>query len=254
MEVDVAGKTALVTGSSEGIGFATVKGLHDAGARVVLNGRSQAKLDAAVARLGNSERVATIAADVGTAEGCARVTGAEPAVDILVNNAVVSEVGDFFEHSDAEWERAFSVNVMSGVRLARAYGPGMVERGWGRMIFVSSEAGVMISEELVPYGVTKLAQVGLARGVAVSVAGSGVTANSVIPGPTETEAVREYIKKMGVDTMEEVIDRVRPTQLLRRLTRPEEVANMIVFLCSPAGSATTGAPIRVDGGTVPVAI
>lgn len=254
MEIDVSGKAALVTGSSEGIGFATAAGLLEAGASVIVNGRSQDKLDAARERLGGSDRVATVAADVGTAEGCEQLVAAAPEVDILVNNAVLSQVGRVFEHTDAEWEGAFAINVMSGVRLSRAYTPGMLERGWGRLIFVSSEAGVMISEEIVPYGVTKLAQIGLARGIAVSVAGTGVTCNSVIPGPTETEAVREYIKDMGVDSMEEVIERVRPSQLLRRLTTPEEVANMIVFLCSPAGAATTGAPIRVDGGTVPVAI
>lgn len=255
MDIDITGKTALVTGSTGGIGFAVAKGLHEAGARVIVNGRGQEKVDAAVERLGGGERFVGLAADIGGADGCERLVAAEPAVDILVNNAAVFNVDPVLEITDSEWERLMTVNFMSGVRLSRAYLPRMVDQGWGRNVFVSSESALNIPVEMVHYGVTKLAQLGLARGLAESVAGSGVTVNSVLPGPTRTDGLVDFLEShpdtTDLEAAEQaLLDEARPTQLLRRMASPEEVANMIVFLCTPAGSATTGAPIRVDGGTL----
>lgn len=257
MNIDLTDKTALITGSTLGIGFATAKGLHEAGATVVVNGRGQDRVDEAVERLGGDDRVLGVAADVGTAEGCQRLIDAVPAVDVLVNNAGVFVRQPVFEIPDSEWERLLAINVMSGVRLSRAYGPGMVERGWGRIVFVSSESAIHIPPEMVHYGMTKLAQLGVARGLAESVSGTGVTINSVLPGPTRSEGVAVFVGALvgdGVASLDEaeqlLIERDRPTSLLGRLATPEEVANMIVYLASPAASATTGATVRVDGGVL----
>jgi len=257
MQIDLNGKTALVTGSTLGIGFAAAKGLHEAGATVVVNGRSQERVDQAVERLGGGERVIGVAADVGTAEGCQAIVDAVPSVDVLVNNAGVFVPQPVFEIPDSEWQRLFEVNVMSGVRLARAYGPGMVERDWGRMVFVSSESALQIPREMVHYGMTKLAQLGVARGIAESVAGTGVTVNSVLPGPTRSEGLEVFLGQLvgdGVSSVDEaaqvLIEKERPTSLIGRLASSEEVANMIVYLCSPLASATTGAAVSVDGGVV----
>lgn len=257
MQIDLTDRTALVTGSTLGIGFAAAKGLHEAGATVVLNGRTQERVDEAAARLGGGERVIGVAADVGTAEGCQTLVDAVPQVDVLVNNAGVFVPQPAFEIPDSEWERLFTVNVMSGVRLSRAYGRGMVERGWGRIVFVSSESALQIPREMIHYGTTKLAQLGVARGLAESVSGTGVTVNSVLPGPTRSEGLEVFLGEMvgdEVSSIEEagqlLVDRERPTSLLRRLASAEEVANMIVYVCSPLASATTGAALRVDGGVV----
>jgi len=232
-------------------------GLHQAGATVVINGRGQERVDAAVQRLGADERVRGVAADVGTADGCQALIDATPDVDILINNAGVFVPQPVFEIPDSEWERLFTVNVLSGVRLARHYVPAMVERGWGRVVFVSSESAVHIPPEMVHYGTTKLAQLGVARGMAESVAGSGVTVNSILPGPTHSEGLEDFLGQMvgdGVGTIEEagqlLIERERPTSLIGRLANPEEVANLIVYLSSEQSSATTGAALRVDGGVV----
>jgi NAD(P)-dependent dehydrogenase (short-subunit alcohol dehydrogenase family) len=259
MNLDLSGKTALVTGSTSGIGFATAKGLHEAGARIIINGRGQERVDATIERVGGGDRVVGVAADIGTAEGCQALVDAEPNVDILVNNAAIFNPEPIFEIPDSEWERFLTVNLLSGVRLSRAYGPGMVERNWGRIVFVSSESAVHIPTEMVHYGVTKLAQIGLSRGLAESVAGTGVTVNSVLPGLTRSEGLVQFLEDMpeveSVEAGEEMlVNDARPTQLLRRMGSPDEVANMIVYLCSPAASATTGAPIRVDGGTVRAAV
>jgi len=257
MLIDLTNKTALVAGSTLGIGYAVAAGLHQAGATVVINGRSQERVDAAVQRLGADERVRGVAADVGTADGCQALIDATPDVDILINNAGVFVPQPVFEIPDSEWERLFTVNVLSGVRLARHYVPAMVERGWGRVVFVSSESAVHIPPEMVHYGTTKLAQLGVARGMAESVAGSGVTVNSILPGPTHSEGLEDFLGQMvgdGVGTIEEagqlLIERERPTSLIGRLANPEEVANLIVYLSSEQSSATTGAALRVDGGVV----
>lgn len=254
MKIDLSGKSALVTGSTGGIGFAIAKGLQEAGAEVVINGRSQDKVDAALARLGGGAR--GVAIDLGTAGGAAELIAAEPDFDIVVNNLGIFQPVDFFETDDAVWDRHWEVNVMSGVRLARAYLPGMAARGWGRMLFLGSESAFNIPVEMIHYGVSKTADVSLARGLAKRMAGTGVTVNSILPGPTLSEGVAEMLKaevtagktleQAGVD----FIKANRPTSIIGRPASVEEVANMAVYIASPLASATTGAALRVDGGVV----
>jgi NAD(P)-dependent dehydrogenase (short-subunit alcohol dehydrogenase family) len=259
MRIDLSGKTALVTGSTLGIGLATAQGLAASGAAVIVNGRAQPAVDAAIAavRAASPEaRVGGFAADLGTAEGCAALVAAHPAVDVLVNNLGIYGAQDFFDTPDAEWQRFFDVNVMSGVRLARAYLPGMAAQGWGRVVFVSSESGLNIPPDMVHYGMSKSAQISIARGLAKRMAGTGVTVNSVLPGPTLSDGVAQALEaaarktgksaaEMGASLMKR-----RPTSILGRLASVDEVAAMIVYACSPQASATTGASLRVEGGIV----
>jgi NAD(P)-dependent dehydrogenase (short-subunit alcohol dehydrogenase family) len=257
MLIDLTGKTAIVTGSTMGIGYATAAGLHASGATVVINGRAEDRVQMAVEALGAGDRIIGVAADVSTAAGCQTLLDAVPHADILVNNAGVAAVQPVLEIPDDEWERLFAVNVMSGVRLSRSYLPQMVEQGWGRVVFVSSESALNIPAEMVHYGATKLAQLGVARGLAESFPGSGVTVNSVLPGPTLTPALEGFMKEMFGDKVEPVeeagkllLEQGRPTSLLGRLATSEEVANLIVYLCSAQASATTGTSLRADGGVV----
>lgn len=260
MNIDLSGKTALVTGSTEGIGYAIAAGLAGAGATVVVNGRGQDKVDAAVARLARAVPGAAprgVAADLATAAGCDALVAAAPLADILVNNVGIFGPRDFFETPDAEWQRFFDVNVMSGVRLARAYLPQMAERGWGRVIFLSSESGINIPADMIHYGVTKTANLAVSRGLAKRMAGTGVTVNAILPGPTLTEGVeamlRDEVERSGLP-MDEVATRFvmaeRPSSIIRRAATPEEVASLAVYVASPQASATTGAALRVDGGVV----
>ncbi len=260
MQIDLTGKTALVTGSTAGIGKAIAAGLVIAGADVVLNGRRQETVDRAVGslrELDGAGQVSGIAADVASAEGCARLVAALADVDVLVNNAGIFEAKPVFEIPDDDWLRLFQTNVLSGIRLARAYVPGMVDRGWGRVVFISSESALHIPTEMVHYGATKTAQLAVARGMAETVAGSGVTINSVLPGPTLTEGVEVFLRGLAGEpdaSMDDVgrqfIARERPTSVIQRLASPEEVANLVVYTASPQASATTGAALRVDGGVV----
>lgn len=260
MIIDLKGKTALVTGSTEGIGLAIAKGLAVSGAEVVLNGRKQAKVDAAVTKLAaevDGAKVRGVAADVGTAEGCALLAAATPGLDILVNNAGIFEPKSFFDIPDAEWTRFYEVNVMSGVRLSRALMPDMLKRNWGRIVFISSESAVQVPPEMIHYGMTKTAQLAIARGLAEMTAGTGVTVNSVLPGPTRSEGVEEFLVAMAKEagqtvekTAAEFVKTHRPTSLLQRFATVEEVANMVVYVASPQASATNGAALRVDGGVV----
>jgi NAD(P)-dependent dehydrogenase (short-subunit alcohol dehydrogenase family) len=262
MQIDLTGRTALVTGSTAGIGLAIARGLLAAGATVIVNGRTQPRVDAALAILredaGLAARARGVAADIGTAEGCATLLEAEPDVDVLVNNAGIFEPVGVFDIPDADWLRFFETNVLSGVRLARHHVPRMVDRGWGRTIFISSESALHIPAEMVHYGMTKTAQLAVARGMAESVAHSGVTINSVLPGPTTSEGFTELmearVQSGEAASMEQAgqdfVRAARPTSLLGRPTSPEEVANMVVYVASPQASGTTGAALRVDGGVV----
>jgi len=251
--MDLSGRTALVTGSTSGIGFATAEALLKAGATVVVNGRGRDRVDEAVAKLDGDVR--GVAADIATAEGAAGLIEQVPDVDVLVNNAGIYGAQPVFEIDDAEWQRFFDTNVMSGVRLSRHYTPRMVERGWGRVIFVSSESSVFTPTEMVHYGMTKTAQLAVARGMAQAVKGTGVTVNSVLPGPTLTPGVEEFIRdRVGEGGEAEFVRTERPTLLLGRLIRPHEVANLITYVASDLSSATTGAALRVDGGTAPTLI
>lgn len=254
MKIDLSGKNALITGSTGGIGFAIARGLQEAGAVVVINGRTQAKVDAALAQLGGPARGHAI--DLGPPEGAMELVAREPSFDIVVNNLGIFQPLDFFDADDAVWESHWQVNVMTGVRLARAYLPGMATRGWGRMLFLASESAFNIPVEMIHYGVSKTADVSLARGLAKRMAGTGVTVNSILPGPTLSEGVAEMLKsetaagKSLEEAGAEFVREHRPSSLLRRPATVDEVANMAVYLASPLASATTGAALRVDGGTI----
>lgn len=260
MQIVLAGKTALVTGSTAGIGYAIAKGLAEAGAEVVINGRKAAAVDEAVARLKAELPQAGlrgIAADVGHAEGCAALVAALPAVDILVNNVGIYGPQDFFETPDETWEQFFQVNVMSGVRLSRAYLGGMAKKGWGRVIFLSSESGLNIPADMIHYGFTKTANLSVSRGLAKRMAGTGVTVNAVLPGPTLSDGVEAMLKgaqQASGKTMEATaaafVQKHRASSIIQRAATVEEVANLVVYTASPQASATTGAALRVDGGVV----
>ena len=258
MRIDLSGCTALVTGSTGGIGFAVATGLARAGATVVINGRQQARVAAAVERLRSAvpdASVRGVAADVGTAQGCDALLAAEPSVDILINNAGVFGPQDFFETPDSEWQRFLEVNVLSGVRLSRAYAPGMVERGWGRVIFISSESALNIPADMIHSGVTKTANLAVSRVLAKRLAGTGVTVNAVLPGPTLSEGVQAMLEgQVDGRSIEAVatdfVRSERPSSIIGRAASVEEVANMVVYVASPQASASTGAALRVDGGVV----
>jgi NAD(P)-dependent dehydrogenase (short-subunit alcohol dehydrogenase family) len=260
MDLGLRGKRALVTGSTAGIGFATVRLLASEGAHVTVNGRTKTRVQEAVGRLQTELPRATVDgiwADLGNADGCRSLIEQLPDVDVLVNNLGIFEPKPFEDISDADWLRFFEVNVLSGIRMARHYVRGMRSRDWGRIVFVSSESGVQIPAEMIHYGMTKTAQLAVARGLAETLAGTGVTVNSVLPGPTASEGVGGFMAQMaagrGVDaaTVErDFFATARPSSILRRFATPEEVAAMIVYVCGAQASATTGAALRVDGGVV----
>ncbi|WP_157271817.1 SDR family NAD(P)-dependent oxidoreductase [Azohydromonas aeria] len=260
MDLGLQGKRALVTGSTAGIGLATARALAAEGAHVFINGRTAARVEAAVAQLRAElpqAQLEGIAADLGSAEGCERMTRQLPEVDVLVNNLGIFEPRPFEQIADADWLRFFEVNVLSGVRLARHYVAGMRARDWGRIVFVSSESGLNIPTEMIHYGMTKTAQLAVSRGLAETLARTGVTVNCVLPGPTASEGVGEFVARMaaerGMDAaaMErEFFSTARPSSVLQRFASPDEVASLIAYVCSARASATTGAALRVDGGLV----
>jgi NAD(P)-dependent dehydrogenase (short-subunit alcohol dehydrogenase family) len=260
MDLGLKGKRALVTGSTAGIGFATARALANEGAHVTLNGRTEARVGDAVDRIRRELSNATvdgIAADLSSGDGCRALIGHLPEVDVLVNNLGIFEPKPFEQIPDEDWIRFFETNVLSGIRLARHYVRGMRSRNWGRIVFVSSESGLQIPTEMIHYGMTKTAQLAVSRGLAETLAGTGVTVNSVLPGPTASEGVGEFVTQMatarGLDakTVErEFFATARPSSVLQRFATPDEVAAMITYVCSALASATTGAALRVDGGVV----
>ena len=260
MDYGIGGKVALVSGSTKGIGYASAKALAAEGAAVVLNGRGVAGVEAAVARLRRElpgVDVRGVAADLGTAAGAGALIAALSQVDILVNNLGIFEPRPFEQITDADWLRFFEVNVLSGVRLARHYVAGMRSRNWGRIVFVSSESALQIPTEMIHYGTTKTAQLAVARGLAETLAGTGVTVNSVLPGPTASEGVVDFVARLAVDqgVDKAIVEReffrtARPSSVIQRFAAPHEVAAMIAYVCSAQASATTGAALRVDGGVV----
>ncbi|MFI5813276.1 SDR family NAD(P)-dependent oxidoreductase [Streptomyces sp. NPDC051643] len=263
MRIDLTGRTALVTGSTQGIGAAIAAGLADAGARVGVNGRDKEKVDAAVRQL--REEVpdgdfVAIGADVSSEEGAATALDALPDVDVLINNLGVFGSQDPLDITDEEWRRYFEVNVLAAVRLTRAYLPRMIESDWGRVQYIASESAVAIPEEMIHYGMTKTALLAVGRGFAKKAAGTAVTVNSVLAGPTHTAGVEEFVYELvGRDLPWEEAERIfmrehRPQSLLRRLIAPEEIANMVVYLSSDQASATTGGALRVDGGCIDAVI
>ncbi len=255
MDLQLDGKLALVSGSTAGIGYAIVEALATEGARVIVNGRGQARVDAAVRKLGR--KVEGFAADLGTSDGVNQITSKYPDVEILVNNLGIFEPKPFEQIPDADWFRFFEVNVMSGVRLSRHYLPRMLQRNWGRIVFISSESALQIPKEMIHYGMTKTAQLAISRGLAETTAGTNVTVNTVLPGPTDSEGVATFVDQMAAArkiTREEVekefFRSVRPSSLLKRFARVEEVAAMVAYVCSPLSSATNGAALRADGGVI----
>ena len=254
MDLQLDGKLALITGSTAGIGFAIAQSLSRERCRVIVNGRTQARVDAAVAKLPGT---VGLAADLGTRGGVAEAIRRFPDVDILINNMGIFEPKAFEAIPDEDWFRFFEVNVLSGVRLSRYYLPRMKAAGWGRIVFISSESAVQIPAEMIHYGMTKTAQLAISRGLAETTAGTRVTVNAVLPGPTASEGVEEFVGRLAADQKtdrasveQEFFKNIRPSSLLKRFTTPEEVAALVTFVASPLSAATNGAALRVDGGVV----
>jgi len=260
MDFGLTGKIAVVSGSTAGIGFAIAAALAAEGAKVIVNGRTEARVNSALEKIREHHRTAAlqgVAADLGTAGGVASFVSQVPHADVLINNLGIFEPKPLAEISDAEWMRFFEVNVLSGVRLSRHYLPGMLKNNWGRIIFISSESAYQIPAEMIHYGMTKTAQVAVARGLAESVAGSGVTVNSVLPGPTASEGAIGFLdtlaKKNGLSSAEmekEFFKSARPTSLLKRFETPEEIAAVVTFVASVQSAAISGAAVRAEGGVI----
>jgi NAD(P)-dependent dehydrogenase (short-subunit alcohol dehydrogenase family) len=258
MNLQLSDKLALVSGSTKGIGLAIAKGLAREGARVIVNGRAAESVQGALAKVRETvpgAKLEGFAGDLSDGAVVDKLVKQFPAVDILVNNLGIFEVKPFEEASDEDWRRFFEVNVLSGVRLSRAYLPGMKQKNWGRIVFISSESGIQIPVEMIHYGMTKTAQLAVSRGLAETCAGTGVTVNAVLPGPTRSDGVDVFVGQISggrpfAEFEKEFFASVRPSSLLKRFAATEEVANLVVYVSSPLSSATNGAALRVDGGTV----
>jgi NAD(P)-dependent dehydrogenase (short-subunit alcohol dehydrogenase family) len=260
MDFGLRGKKAVVSGSTAGIGLAIATALAMEGASVVINGRKEARVNAALEKIRHHYKTADlegVAADLGTASGVETLVKQVPHTDVLINNLGIFEPKPFAEIPDADWLRFFEVNVLSGVRLSRHYLPGMLKSNWGRIIFISSESAVQIPAEMIHYGMTKTAQVAVARGLAESVAGTGVTVNSVLPGPTVSEGVAGFLdsmaKQRGISTAQieqEFFKTARPSSLLKRFETPEEIAAVVAFVASAQSAAISGAAVRAEGGVI----
>ena len=258
MDLQLTGKLALISGSTKGIGLAIATGLAREGARVIVNGRTEQTVTAAFARICQTvpdAKLETFAGDLATAAGVDALVKQFPAVDILINNLGIFEPKPFEQIPDEDWFRFFEVNVLSGVRLSRAYLPGMKGNNWGRIIFISSESGIQIPAAMIHYGMTKTSQLAVSRGLAETCAGTGVTVNAVLPGPTHSDGVDEFVKQLSggrpfANFEKEFFNKVRPSSLIQRFATTEEVANLVIYISSPQSSATNGAALRVDGGVV----
>jgi NAD(P)-dependent dehydrogenase (short-subunit alcohol dehydrogenase family) len=260
MNLKLIGKTALVTGSTAGIGLAIAESLVAEGASVVLNGRTRERVEGAVQTVKagvENARVSGVFADLSTPEGVQKVIEGIPEVDILVNNVGTYQLKQFDEISDDDWQRIFDTNVMSGVRLSRHYLPKMIAKNWGRVVFISSESGINIPVEMVHYGMTKAAQLAISRGMAETTAGTNVTVNSVLPGPTASEGLASFTDEISAEkgiTKEEVekefFETARPTSLIKRFSETKEIGDFVAFVCSPLASSINGAALRIDGGVV----
>ena len=260
MKFQLEGKLALVSGSTVGIGAAIAEGLAREGARVILNGRTQARVDqtrAAITQQVHGAQLEAFVGDLSTDQAVQEFSEQYPQVDVLVNNLGIYEAKSFTEISDEDWRRFFEVNVLSGVRLSRIYLPKMLKADWGRIIFISSESALNIPVEMIHYGLTKTAQLALSRGLAELTKGTGVTVNSVLPGPTWSEGVQQFVQDLSTqgnksvqEVEKEFFKETRPSSLLQRFATTQEVANLVVYLASAAASATNGSALRVDGGTV----
>ncbi|MDQ2147597.1 SDR family oxidoreductase [Alcaligenaceae bacterium C4P045] len=258
MIIDFTHRNVFISGSTSGIGFATAQAFLASGANVVINGRSEASVDAALTKLGGAgPRLTGFAGDLSTPAACDRLIAAHPDFDIVINNLDIFGLQDFFDTADDDWENFFQTNVMSGVRLARAYAPAMAARGWGRIVFISSESAINIPSDMIHYGFTKTAQLSISRGLAKRLAGTGVTVNAVLPGPTLSEGVAAMLQA-DVDRTGDSLDKVatdfiaahRSSSIIKRAARVDEVANMVLYVSSEQASATTGAALRVDGGVI----
>jgi NAD(P)-dependent dehydrogenase (short-subunit alcohol dehydrogenase family) len=260
MKIDLKGRKAVITGSTAGIGRAIAEGLARAGASVVINGRGKERVSTALLemrKLFPTAELSGIAADLETPEGAAALFAKAPDADILVNNVGTARPKPFFDLADSDWLSLFELNVMSGVRAARHYVPQMIKRGWGRVVFISSESALAIPKDMIDYGMTKTAQLAISRGLAEAVGGTGVTVNAVLPGPTNSEILSNWMKataqSQGItqeEAEQQFLKTMRPTTLINRFTTTDEVANMVVYVCSEQASGTTGAALRVDGGVL----
>lgn len=264
MDLQLKNKTAFVSGSTQGIGFAIAQSLLAEGATVIINGRSHQRVDAAVAELKKltpASRVSGVPADFSKAEDVKQLIVQLPDIDILVNNAGIFEPKSFVDITDEDWLRFYEVNVLSGVRLSRHFFPKMIAKNWGRIIFISSESAINIPEEMIHYGMTKTAQLSVSRGLAELTKGTGVTVNSVLPGPTKSEGVEEFVKQLAAaqkvtpqEAEQNFFKTARPTSLLQRFASVQEVANLVTYVASPLSSGTNGSALRVDGGVAKLII